>query len=110
MSDPIRQSPVGKPLFRRVGRNGATLRVYLDGEPVDAFDGDTVASLLLTTIEPQHYRQSPASGGPRAPLCMMGVCFECLVEIDGQKNQQGCLVPLRDGMRIRRQFPSGPHP
>jgi predicted molibdopterin-dependent oxidoreductase YjgC len=36
---------------------------------------------------------------------MMGVCFECLVEIDGQTNQQGCLVRVRDGMRIRRQVP-----
>lgn len=69
-----------------------------------ARERDTVASLLLTTVDPDRYRQSAVSGRPRAPLCMMGVCFECLVEIDGQTNQQACLVQVRDGMRIRRQI------
>jgi predicted molibdopterin-dependent oxidoreductase YjgC len=34
----------------------------------------------------------------------MGVCFECLVEIDGVPNQQGCLAQVREGMRIERQL------
>lgn len=34
---------------------------------------------------------------------MMGVCFECLLEIDGIPNRQGCLIPLRAGMDIRTQ-------
>ncbi|MNG28551.1 hypothetical protein D3C84_1138290 [compost metagenome] len=34
---------------------------------------------------------------------MMGVCFECLVEIDGVPNRQGCLIEVADGMRIRSQ-------
>ena len=41
------------------------------------------------------------SGAPRAPYCMMGVCFDCLVTIDGVGNRQGCLVPVREGMRDR---------
>lgn len=48
-------------------------------------------------------RTSPASGERRAPYCMMGVCFECLLEIDGEPSQQGCLVQVRPGMSIRRQ-------
>ena len=44
------------------------------------------------------------SGQGRAPYCMMGVCFECLMEIDGEPNQQGCLVIVREGMRIDRQL------
>ena len=44
-----------------------------------------------------------ASGVPRAPWCMMGVCFECLVEIDGAAGRQACMIEVRDGMRIRRQ-------
>lgn len=83
------------------------MRVELDGQPMTARENDTVASLLLATVDPQTYRQSPVSAGGRAPLCMMGVCFECLVEIDGQANQQGCLVRVRDGMRIKRQIPAG---
>ena len=33
---------------------------------------------------------------------MMGACFECLLEIDGEPNRQGCMVPVRDGMTVRR--------
>jgi NADH dehydrogenase/NADH:ubiquinone oxidoreductase subunit G len=35
---------------------------------------------------------------------MMGVCFECLVEIDGVPARQSCLVPVREGMSIKRQI------
>ena len=48
----------------------------------------------------QACRATPVSGLPRGPFCMMGVCFDCLVEIDGVPNQQGCMVQVRDGMRI----------
>jgi hypothetical protein len=34
---------------------------------------------------------------------MMGVCFECLLVIDGEPSQQGCMVQVRPGMRIERQ-------
>ena len=43
---------------------------------------------------------------PRAPFCMMGACFECLVEIDGRANQRACQVRVRGGMRVRRQLSS----
>ncbi|RZV48935.1 MAG: (2Fe-2S)-binding protein, partial [Pseudomonadales bacterium] len=42
-------------------------------------------------------------GKPRAPYCMMGVCFECLVEIDGVPNCQSCRVSVKEGMQICRQ-------
>jgi predicted molibdopterin-dependent oxidoreductase YjgC len=34
---------------------------------------------------------------------MMGVCFECLMEIDGVGNRQACLTPVAAGMRVQRQ-------
>jgi NADH dehydrogenase/NADH:ubiquinone oxidoreductase subunit G len=33
----------------------------------------------------------------------MGVCFDCLVTVDGSANRQGCMTPVRDGMRIETQ-------
>jgi predicted molibdopterin-dependent oxidoreductase YjgC len=45
-----------------------------------------------------------AGGRERMPFCMMGVCFDCLVEIDDVPNRQSCMVEVRDGMRIRRQI------
>jgi NADH dehydrogenase/NADH:ubiquinone oxidoreductase subunit G len=44
------------------------------------------------------------SGAPRAPYCLMGVCFECLVTVDGVGSRQGCLVPVREGMVIETQL------
>ena len=48
-------------------------------------------------------RTTAVSGAPRGPYCMMGVCFDCLVTVDGIGNRQGCLVEVRDGMRIETQ-------
>jgi class 3 adenylate cyclase len=49
-------------------------------------------------------RTTPVSGSARAPYCMMGVCFDCLMEIDGTPNRQACLTPVAEGMRINRQL------
>ena len=73
-----------------------------DGRPLLAREGDTVAAALLANGVAM-FRATPVSASPRAPWCMMGVCFDCLVEIDGVASRQACLVPLADGMRIRRQ-------
>ena len=48
-----------------------------------------------------HCRTTPVTGAPRAPYCLMGVCFDCLVTIDGVGNRQACLVPVREGMADR---------
>jgi hypothetical protein len=45
-----------------------------------------------------------AGGRERIPYCMMGVCFDCLAEIDDVPNRQSCMVEVRDGMRICRQI------
>lgn len=45
-------------------------------------------------------RAHPVSGEPRAPFCHMGVCFECLVSIDGQPQQRACLTQVTPNMSI----------
>jgi sarcosine oxidase subunit alpha len=78
------------------------VRLTVDGARVEAMQGDSVAAALLAAgVSP--IRVSAVSGSHRAPYCMMGVCFECLVTIDGVGNRQGCMVPVRDGMRIETQ-------
>ena len=46
----------------------------------------------------------PMDRSARAPYCLMGVCFECLMEIDGEPDVQSCLVTVREGMTVRRQL------
>jgi predicted molibdopterin-dependent oxidoreductase YjgC len=78
------------------------IEVTVDGRSQRVCAGDTVAAALLS-LGIQSQRTADVSGAPRAPYCMMGVCFECLVTIDGVGNRQGCLVPIRAGMRIETQ-------
>ena len=53
------------------------------------------------------FRRTPMFNSSRAPYCMMGVCFDCLVEIDGVPNRQACQVPVAEGMQVRRQQGTG---
>lgn len=77
--------------------------IHVDDRAVDVPAGCTAAAAMLMHGEGAT-RTTPVSGAPRAPYCMMGVCFECLLEIDGEPNQQGCLVTVAQGMRIVRQL------
>ena len=90
-------------MFRRLPEaTGKPISLTIDGKRAQALAGDTVAvALLAAGID--HCRTTPVSGAKRAPYCMMGVCFECLVTIDGIGNRQGCLIPAREGMRVETQ-------
>jgi D-hydroxyproline dehydrogenase subunit gamma len=94
-------------MFRRMpDRVGEKVTFTFDGLPVHALQGDSVAAALVAAGI-RACRTTPVSGAPRGPYCMMGVCFECLVRIDGLDNRQGCLVLAREGMRVETQM--GPH-
>jgi hypothetical protein len=82
-----------------------TVRLMVDGRLVEGVEGMRLAALLLT-LDDRPFRAAPVSGAPRAPYCMMGVCFECLVEVDGMPGQQACLLPLREGMQVCRRMPN----
>ena len=79
-----------------------TVTLTIDGHTVEAREGDTVAAAMLAAGL-ERCRTTPVTGAPRAPYCMMGVCFECLVCIDGVGNRQGCLVQVRQGMQVNIQ-------
>lgn len=85
-----------------VPRERRTVTFVFENTSVSAVEGQTVAQALVAANSGA-CRTTPVSGSARAPYCLMGVCFDCLVEIDGKQNQQGCLVPVRDGMRVRVQ-------
>ena len=90
-------------MFKRLDESGTTLSFTVDGQPIRARTGDTVAAAMLAAgID--HCRTTPVSGAPRAPYCLMGVCFDCLVTIDGVGSRQACLVPVREGMAVETQL------
>lgn len=90
-------------MFKRLATTEASpVDIEVDGRSIDARAGESVAAALLNAgCVP--FRHTPLSGAPRTPVCMMGVCFDCMVEIDGVPNVQSCMVMVRSGMRIRTQ-------
>lgn len=82
-------------------REPVSLKV--DGQPIDARAGDTVAGAMLAAgID--RFRTTPVTEAPRAPYCLMGVCFDCLVTIDGVGSRQACLIEVREGMAVETQL------
>lgn len=78
------------------------ITLQVEGKSIVARAGDTLAMALLNAgVTP--FRQTPVSDKPRAPLCLMGVCFDCLVEVDGQQNVQSCMLEVKEGMKVLLQ-------
>jgi predicted molibdopterin-dependent oxidoreductase YjgC len=75
------------------------IAVLIDGAPFEGRQGDSIATALLLAGK-IGCRRSDVSGEPRGPYCMMGVCFECLVSVDGTDGLQACMIPIRHGMNI----------
>jgi predicted molibdopterin-dependent oxidoreductase YjgC len=90
-------------MFRKLHepRNGL-LTIQIDGVPVDAESGESIAAVLLRQSE-SWSRLTPVGRAKRAPYCMMGVCFDCLAVVDGVASVQTCLKPVCDGMKVSRQ-------
>ena len=104
-----RASNIGGPAAVRIddGRaRGRALQILVDGQPIVAYEGETVAGALMA----QGYygsRRTP-NDAPRGYYCGMGVCWDCAVVVDGEPNVRACRTYVRDGMRIERQVGYGP--
>lgn len=90
--------------FRNLEPAG-TVELRLDGRPVRLTAGANLAAALLEAGL-LHLRASPVSNAPRGPFCMMGVCFDCLVEVNGTR-RQACLLSVEEGMEIVRPGMAG---
>ncbi len=89
-------------MFRRLEDPRAEIEFDFEGRPVTAREGESVAAALLAAGL-RGFRATAISGASRAPWCMMGVCFDCLMEIDGVASRQACMVTVTRGMHVRRQ-------
>jgi predicted molibdopterin-dependent oxidoreductase YjgC len=75
--------------------------MLLDGRPVEAYEGETVAAVLLAQGEIA--TRTTVGGEPRGIFCGIGLCFDCLVVVDGVPNTRACMTWVRKGMDVRRQ-------
>ena len=77
--------------------------IEVDGVRIDAYPGESVATALLAAGV-RVFRRT-RSGAPRGPLCNMGVCFECVVAIDGESGMRACATQVREGMSVETGGP-----
>jgi predicted molibdopterin-dependent oxidoreductase YjgC len=78
---------------------GAPVTITVDGEPVAARRGQTVAVALLAQ-DRRVLRHTRNAGKPRGLFCAMGVCFDCVMTIDGQPGTRACITRVEDGMQV----------
>jgi hypothetical protein len=80
---------------------GTPIFIDVDGIPIATYSGETIAAALLASGVVAF--RADRDGEPRGPYCNMGVCYDCLVVIEGDAQPwvRACLEPVRDAMRIR---------
>jgi predicted molibdopterin-dependent oxidoreductase YjgC len=82
-------------------QRGAPVTIIVDGAPLPAFVGETIAGALLASGRRawRHTRH----GQPRGMFCGIGVCFDCLVTVNGAPKVRACLTPVAEGMIVQTQ-------
>jgi succinate dehydrogenase/fumarate reductase-like Fe-S protein len=80
----------------------ATVEIVLDGQNTIVPANVSVAAALLA-IGKITARTSPTAKEPRSPHCLMGICFECLMEINGVQ-RQACMTEVEENMVINRRI------
>ena len=90
-------------MFRKLNEDLPKVRISFEGEEILVDTNQSVASALVAEGF-KYFRSSLKNQQPRGVFCMMGVCFECLLEINGRINQQACMIPVSENMVIKRQM------
>ena len=85
----------------RVGSRARSTKVFItvNGIRTEAFSGETIHAALLAAGFVK-LRVSKSSAGERGAFCGMGVCYECLVTVNGRPNRRACMTIVREGMEI----------
>ena len=81
---------------------GDPVGLMFEGQPIDAYTSDTIASALLAAGI-RAFTVTEVAGEERGGFCFVGRCADCLVIVDGQPYQRACTTPVRDGVDVRIQ-------
>ena len=79
-------------------QRGKQITVQINGQSTPAFDGETIAAVLLSQNQ-RKFRRT-AGGQARGFFCGMGICYDCLVTVNNTPNIRACVTPVADGMVI----------
>ncbi len=91
---------------RPIVHRGDSFEIEVDSNPMSAHHGETVASVMLSSGS-RALRNTRKEGKPRGLFCGIGVCYDCLVVVDGRANVRACMTRAVPGMQVRTQHGIG---
>jgi predicted molibdopterin-dependent oxidoreductase YjgC len=83
--------------------------ITIDGETLVGVQGQTIAGIALANDRPT-WRRTSVAGRPRGLFCGIGICFDCLVTVNGQRDVRACQRRARDGDQVTSQHDRLPEP
>ena len=84
-------------------KRGEAFQITVDGKPVSAYPGETIATVLLAAGE-LVIRRTVKQDKPRSVFCGIGICFDCLVTVNSVPNQRACVTLAQPGCVVTRQI------
>lgn len=85
-------------------QRGQAVTITVDGVPLQAYLGETIAGALLANGQ-RAWRRTEI-GEPRGLFCGMGICYDCLVTVDGVPNVRACITPVIESMVVETEGPT----
>ncbi len=78
------------------------VRITVNGNTTQVPRGISLAGALYL-LEERSFRITPRGGEIRSLFCGMGVCYDCVVKVDGRANIRACKTEVRDNMQVLTQ-------
>ena len=83
----------------------SNLEFTFNDQVITAIAGQSIGAALLAANQ-RALRKTRFNEKDRGLFCGIGVCFDCLVIVDGVSNQRACLIEAKPGMKVERQVGS----
>ena len=81
---------------------GQPISLRVDGQSVSAYEGETIAGVLFAEGR-RILRHTMKDSRPRSIFCGIGICYDCLVTVNGAPNVRACVTLVTEGMIIETQ-------
>jgi len=72
---------------------------HFNGAKITGAEGQSVAAALIANGE-RELRRTRFGEEPRSIFCGIGICFDCVVTINGVANQRACLIEISNDMKV----------
>lgn len=84
------------------GEERRKVTITVDGEEVEAYEGEPIAAALMAAGI-KVFRKTKKRHHPRGPFCGIGLCTDCVMQVNGKPNVRTCVTPVEEGMTVQRQ-------